>query len=348
MAGRFILQVVGITPGRVLCRPSVKNRKENLADVLLLKNSTYILTHAPSYSCTGLANSGCDVYVAPCPPEDNEYEEFVNENGDIFTHTIFLADYKETPDNEQIIGINPKVAIELMESVIEKNLISCLPNIKQFKRNVPMFLKDKVNSCFDVVGFCEDDVPFVMEISNVPFAEYRPEDQAAEKALYEAHLAKKAAAAATAPAAGTAPAGTAAPAAPAGTAAAAPAAAPAPAASDDATPTAEEEEEYIYCPYLKTAYFPEFGNKTITPTMIKRINELAMIAKESTVRCVLGYIVERTDINKFEISKHHPEYYAAVLNAVNCGVHILPIVVSWTPEGVCFFVTDQLTVIRPN
>lgn len=356
MGVHFILQIVGITEGRVLCRPSVKLSMENISDVLIMKDSTYSLTYTPSYGCTGLANMGCDVYVALCPPE-NEELELVTENGEHFTHTMFLAKFREAPDNEQIIGINPKIAIELMESVIQKKLITCLPNITQFKRNVPMFLEGKVNSTFDFVGYCENNIPFVIEVANVPFAEYRPEDQAAEKALYEAQKTereqrkverekrkverekRKAAAGVdantlyiTSSLYNTTYVDAAADA--------------AEEAKDLAEATTDAEDD-IYCPYLKTSYFPEADNKTITPTTIKRINELAMIAKESLVRCILGYVIERTDINKFEISKHHPEYYKAVVNAVNSGVYIMPVVVSWTPEGVSFFVTDQIQVTRP-
>jgi len=319
--GQFLLQVVGITKGRVLCRPSVKLRKENIADVLIMKDSTYILTHTPSYECTGLANTGCDVYVAHCPPEEEAEYELVTEFGERFTHTMFLAEFRENPENEQIICINPKVAIELMESVLEKNLISCLLNIRDMKRNVPMFLEGKVNSTFNLVGFCEDNVPFIMEVANVPFAEYRPEEQAIDKANYEKAKAEKEAAQAARAAAGIVE-------------------------EEKKKKEGEEEEddEYVYYPYLKASYFPEANSKAVNAATIKRINDLAMIAKESVVRCVLGYIIERTDINKFEISNHNPEYRQAVINAVSCGVHILPVVVSWTPEGVCFFVTEQIQI----
>jgi DNA-binding sugar fermentation-stimulating protein len=322
MIGQFILQILGITKGRILSRPSVKLSKENISDVLILKDNTYILTHTPSYGCTGLANSGGDVFVAPCPPDvDGEGDEMsmVTENGETFTHTIFLSEFTEKPDNHQIIGINPKIAIELMESILEKNLISCLPGVKEIKRNVSMFLEGKVDSSFSFVGICDDDVPFVMEVSNVPFAEYKTEDLPAIKAMKDRQRERIMRAIEIAMA-----------------------------SEDTLIPqsSGDEEDDSFY--NLKTSYFPEVNHKCVSPELIKRINEMANIAKESSVRCILGYVVQRTDIHQFEISSHNKEYYNAVANAVASGVFIVPVIVSWTAEGVSFFVTDQLPVVQPT
>lgn len=326
MLGQFVLQILGITKGRILSRPSVKLSKENISDVLILKDNTYILTYTPSYGCTGMANSGCDVFVAPCPPDsDSEGDEMslVTENGETFTHTIFLADFTEKPDNHQIIAINPKIAIELMESILEKNLISCLPGVKEIKRNVSMFLEGKVDATFSFVGICDDDVPFVMEVSNAPFAEYKPEDIPAIQEMKDRQRDRIMRALEQVQA-----------------------------NQDSEIPVPmpslynEAEDDHFY--NLKTAYFPEANSKCVTPELITRINSMANIASESAVRCILGYIVTRTDINKFEISSYNKEYHEAVANAVAKGVFIVPVVVSWTSEGVSFFVTDQLQVVQPT
>ena len=325
MIGQFILQILGITKGRILSRPSVKLSRENISDVLILKDNTYILTYTPSYGCTGMANSGCDVFVAPCPPDidgDGREMALVTEHGETFTHTIFLAEFTEKPDNLQIIAINPKIAIELMESILEKNLISCLPGVKEIKRNVPMFLEGKVDSTFSFVGICDDDVPFVMEVSNAPFAEYKSEDINDINIMKEHHLAqmKRALEIAQAPENTPLP--------------------------PPLPPAPFDDDDRFY--NLKTSYFPETNNKCVSPELIQRINEMANIASESAVRCILGYVVQRTDINKFEISNYNTEYYKAVANAVAHGVFIVPVVVSWTQEGVSFFVTDQLPVVCPK
>ena len=81
--------------------------------------------------------------------------------------------------------------------------------------------------------------------------------------------------------------------------------------------------------------------------MVKKINDLTTIKKESITRCILGYVIARTDIDRFELSAYNDEYRAAVRNAVENGVDIVPLVVSWTKEGVALFATDELTVVYP-
>ena len=82
--------------------------------------------------------------------------------------------------------------------------------------------------------------------------------------------------------------------------------------------------------------------------MLKKIRELTLIKKESVTRCILGFIIERTDIHRFEISLYDDEYRMAVKKAIETGVDIVPVVVSWTKEGVAFFVTDELPVVFPH
>jgi DNA-binding sugar fermentation-stimulating protein len=287
MAGKFVLQVVGITEATILHRPSLKCPDVNvLSDVLITKDNKEVLAHTPSMGCDGLAETDACVFVALCPPEEDELS--IATNGEQFTHTVFLSKFKESEENEQIIGINPNVAMEIMESAIEKNLMKILPPVKQFKRNVPMRLEGKVDSAFSFVGICNDNIPFIMEVNNVPFAEYNHGQP--DACRY----------------------------------------APSP--------------DYDY--NSKSAYFPE--KNTNTTDMIKRIQELTTIASESSVRCIIGYVVERTDIDKFEISLYDDDYRMAVKKAVECGVYIMPIVVGWTNRGNAIFVTDELPIVKPQ
>ena len=96
----------------------------------------------------------------------------------------------------------------------------------------------------------------------------------------------------------------------------------------------------------KTSYFPGKSCKN-TAEMVKKINDLTTIKKESITRCLLGYVIARTDIDRFELSAYNDEYRAAVRHAVENGVDIVPLVVSWTKEGVALFATDELTVVYP-
>jgi DNA-binding sugar fermentation-stimulating protein len=321
--GQFVLQIVGITEASLLSRPSKKYPEVNgLSDVRIIKDNREMVAHTPSHGCDGLAEAGLNVLLAPCPPD--EYDDAVLEgmNGDTFTHTIFLSvfkelnehkndpkplpkpvkykksnvpeipapaddsdDYEEDDENEQFIAINPKIAVEVMESAIEKHLMEILPPVKQFKRNVEIKLEGKVDSIFSFGGFCHDGVPFIMEVNNVPNADY---------------------------------------------------------AHGNRNP--QDEEKFRF--NSKTAYFPS-KNCTNTKEMIKKIKDLTTVKSESVTRCLLGYVVERTDIDRLEFSAYNYDYRVAVKHAVENGVDIVPLVVSWTREGVAFYVTDKLPVIYP-
>jgi DNA-binding sugar fermentation-stimulating protein len=311
--GQFVLQIVGITEAELLSRPSIKYPGVGgLSDIKILKDNREMVAHTPSYDCDGLAEAGLNILVAPCPPDEDDGEILDAMNGDTFTHTIFLSVFREVnhnrgkpkpvkykknvpgeddsdsdddEDNEQFIAINPKIAIEVMESAIEKTLMTALPAVKQFKRNIEIKLAGKVDSTFSFVGFCTDGVPFIMEVNNVPFADYN-------------HGSRK-----------KAPAG-----------------------------------KFRFSE--KTSYFPGKSCKN-TAEMVKKINDLTTIKKESITRCLLGYVIARTDIDRFELSAYNDEYRAAVRHAVENGVDIVPLVVSWTKEGVALFATDELTVVYP-
>lgn len=284
-SGQFVLQIVGITEGRIINRPSIKLPLDMISDVWLNKENKQVLTHTPSMGCNGLADSNMDVLVAYCPNDE------INTGLEIFTHTVFLSVFKENDENEQIIAIHPNISMELMESIIEKNLISVLPPVKQFKRYVPMKMEGKVDSCFSFVGICEDDIPFVMDVNNVPFAEYNHGEIVV----------------------------------------------------GSGTDAPEQESDWN----TKSAYFPEKHNKN-TEELIKRIKDITMIRRESVIRCIIAYVIQRTDIDKFEFSMYDDAYRAAVKEAIECGVDIVPLVISWTKEGIAFLVTDELSIVYPQ
>ena len=332
--GQFVLQVVGITDGELISWPSKQYPSvKGLSDIKILKDNRELVAHTPSFDCDGLAMSGQEILVAPCPPDEYDDDVISQMNGKQFTHTIFLSVFREInlnknnepqqptkpllynktsiiiehppekqkendkdddddeepeddDDNEQFIAINPKIAIEIMESAIEKNLMKALPPVKQFKRNIEIKLEGRVDSTFSFVGFCTDGNPFVMEVQNVPNAEYD-------------HGNKK------------------------------------------------KEGKFRF--NSKTAYFPAKScTEKNTAAMIKKIKDLTRIKQESITRCLLGYVIERTDIDRFEFSAYNNEYRAAVKYAVENGVDVVPLVVSWTKEGVAFYVTDELPVVFPT
>jgi DNA-binding sugar fermentation-stimulating protein len=54
------------------------------------------------------------------------------------------------------------------------------------------------------------------------------------------------------------------------------------------------------------------------------------------------YVIQRTDIDRFQPSILDPEYREAVRVAVATGVEIITLVVRWTKEGEAYFIRDDL------
>ena len=91
----------------------------------------------------------------------------------------------------------------------------------------------------------------------------------------------------------------------------------------------------------KTAYFPEGYRKkktdTVSPRALKHIRELMHIKQTTNARCIMVYVIQRNDVNQFEISDTDPEYKDAVKEAVQAGVEVYPIMVEWSANGIATY-----------
>jgi DNA-binding sugar fermentation-stimulating protein len=56
------------------------------------------------------------------------------------------------------------------------------------------------------------------------------------------------------------------------------------------------------------------------------------------------YVIQRTDINRFQPSVIDPEYREAFKAAVKSGVEIITMVVQWNRDGEAYFVKDDLVI----
>jgi DNA-binding sugar fermentation-stimulating protein len=56
------------------------------------------------------------------------------------------------------------------------------------------------------------------------------------------------------------------------------------------------------------------------------------------------YVIQRTDINRFQPSIIDPEYREAFVQAVKSGVEIITMVVQWTRDGEAYFIKDDLQI----
>jgi DNA-binding sugar fermentation-stimulating protein len=80
----------------------------------------------------------------------------------------------------------------------------------------------------------------------------------------------------------------------------------------------------------------------VSPRALKHIKELTLIKKESKTRCIMCYVIQRTDVDRFQPSIIDPQYREAVKLAVEEGVEIITLVVEWTKQGEAYFVKDDL------
>jgi DNA-binding sugar fermentation-stimulating protein len=83
----------------------------------------------------------------------------------------------------------------------------------------------------------------------------------------------------------------------------------------------------------------------VSPRALKHIRELTLIKKESKTRCIMCYVIQRTDVERFTISVIDPEYREAVRLALENGVEIITMVIEWTRDGEAYFVKDDLTLV---
>jgi DNA-binding sugar fermentation-stimulating protein len=193
-------------------------------------------------------------------------------------------------NTEIIIGIHPKLAEELVEKCLTNNYLSILKNVKAYRRETVIFVENKVDSRFDFSGVDENGLPFIMEVKNVPLADY-----------------------------------------------------------EDISAKDRKNKCYDELPYNeKVAYFPDGYRKksadTVSPRALKHIKELTLIKKESKTRCIMCYVIQRTDVNRFQPSVLDSQYREAVKLAVEAGVEIITLVVQWTKQGEAYFVKDDLCI----
>ena len=99
----------------------------------------------------------------------------------------------------------------------------------------------------------------------------------------------------------------------------------------------------------KVAYFPDGYRKKstepVSPRALKHVRELTTIKKETKVRCILCFVIQRTDVNRFTASVIDEEYRSAVKNAIEAGVEIITLVIKWNRDGVAEYVRDDLPIV---
>lgn len=272
----MILKIENLVEGEIIKRPSKQIKSPYVADANI--NNQEFLAHTASLGCCGLCETGSTILFAPMKNKDDPTK---------CMYSAHLAIINEK-NNEIIIGIHPKLAEELVEKCLTNNYLSILKNVNAYRRETVIFVENKVDSRFDFSGVDENGVPFIMEVKNVPLADY-----------------------------------------------------------EDICAKDRKGKCYDDMPYnSKVAYFPDgYRKKTgdpVSPRALKHIKELTLIKKESITRCIMCYVIQRTDVDRFQPSIIDPQYREAVKQAVDAGVEIITLVVQWTKQGEAYFVKDDL------
>jgi DNA-binding sugar fermentation-stimulating protein len=299
----LLLKIDGLVEGAVVKRPSKFIKTPYVADIMLKKKEDInniivdtVLGHTASLGCCGLADAGARILMAPVitkknkknktnkkpkKDEDKEKEKLSCE------YRVYLSVILER-DTEIIVGIYPKLAEELTEAALKANLLSRLQNIRRYRRETVLQVEGQIDSRFDFTGIDCNGIPFIMEVKNVPLADY--EDI-----------------------------------------------------------TAKDRKKMCYDDRAidsKVAYFPDGYRKKstdpVSPRALKHIREMTLIKSKTKIRCIMCYVIQRTDIDRFQPSIVDPEYREAVRVAVATGIEIITLVVRWTKEGEAYFIRDDL------
>ena len=150
-----------LVEGFIVNRPSKQCKTPYVADVMLQETSVEILGHSPSLGCCGLADKGSVVLVSDVTQTGTNKKQ-----KNVCSHRVDIALCKEG-DRVILIGINPKIAENIAEEAIKNNCIQGLEHVRSFAREIKV-----MNSRFDFAGIDETGKPFILEIKNVPLADY--------------------------------------------------------------------------------------------------------------------------------------------------------------------------------
>ena len=283
----LILKLNNLIEGTIIKRPSKYIKTPYVADIKIHSLSDTVLGHTASLGCCGLADIGASILMTPVYKNKNKNNTNLNKLN--CEYRVYLSVIREK-DHEIIVGINPKLAEDLTESALKNNLLSKLLNVKRYKRETKIYVPNLVDSRFDFTGIDENGIPFIMEVKNVPLADYEDITSKERKKMDF------------------------------------------------------EDREFN----SKVAYFPDgYRKKTtdpVSPRALKHINELALIKRMSKTRCIMCYVIQRTDVDRFQPSVIDPVYREAFKLAINSGVEIITMVVQWTREGEAYFIKDDLFV----
>lgn len=153
----FLYKLPSAYEAHVVKRPSKTSKTPYVADIILNGDdtNTEYMAHTASLGCGGLIEKGETVIMKDAPNPKS-----------ICKYRVMIAKTIERGIGN-IIGVDPKIAEDMVEMALNKNYLSTLKDIKNYKR------EHTINeSRFDYFGTDANNIPFIMEVKNVPLADY--------------------------------------------------------------------------------------------------------------------------------------------------------------------------------
>ena len=156
---KYLLFNIGeLYDGLVIKRPSLHCKTPYVADVKIYENEENeedIMAHTAALGCCGLADTGAKVLMTK-----------VENNKNVCSYKIMLSLHEER-GYKQYIGIDPKLAERIVDNCLKKQLLTKLKNIHKYVREYSY-----LNSRFDFAGYDDNRNEFILEVKNVPLADY--------------------------------------------------------------------------------------------------------------------------------------------------------------------------------
>ena len=177
----LLLKLNDLIKVKIISRPSKVCKTPYVADIEL-PDGTIVQAHTASLGCCGLCEKDCYVYASPilsnCPQSKSKVCSYKVYLTQIYEEKIINS---EKYINDQIIGIDPKLAETLVEKALINNCFPTLQNIKKHRREVVLG-----NSRFDFAGIDANDTYFVLEVKNVPLSDFVDVNYIEKKKLIKA------------------------------------------------------------------------------------------------------------------------------------------------------------------
>lgn len=176
-----LLKLNDLIKVKIISRPSKICKTPYVADIEL-QDGSIVQAHCASLGCCGLCEKDCYVYASPilsnCPQSKSK----------VCTYKVYLSQIyeeklikEEKYINNQIIGVDPKLAETLVEKALTNNCFPTLQNIKKHRREAALG-----KSRFDFIGIDESNKYFILEVKNVPLSDFADVNHVEKKKLIKA------------------------------------------------------------------------------------------------------------------------------------------------------------------